>query len=100
MKISESRRRQLEWVALSVAENQRLRESMKTLEKMLAGAHADQDKLRAEKTQLEVENWELKNQLGDAISQEKSKALGPLVYCFHIFSLPMLTKIFYWCRAC
>ena len=50
MKISESRRRQLEWVALSVAENQRLRESMKTLEKMLAGTHADQDKLRAEKT--------------------------------------------------
>ena len=39
-----------------VAENQRLHESMKTLEKMLAGAHADQDKLRVEKTQLEVEN--------------------------------------------
>ena len=73
---------------------------MKTLEKMLAGAHADQDKLRAEKTQLEAKNWELKNQLGDGLSQEKSMALGSLVYYFRIFSLPMLTKIFYWCRAC
>ena len=45
MKISESRRHQLEWEALSVAENQKLRESMKTLEKMLAEAHADQDRL-------------------------------------------------------
>ena len=45
MKISESHRHQLEWVAPSVAENQRLCESMKTLEKMLAGAHDDQDKL-------------------------------------------------------
>jgi len=44
---------------------------MKTLEKMLAEAHADQDKLRAEKTQLEAENWELKNQLGDGVSREK-----------------------------
>ena len=67
---------------------------MKTLEKMLAGAHVDQDKLRAEKTQLEAENWELKNQLGDGVSREKSKALGPLVCCFDIFSLPMLTEIF------
>ena len=45
MKISESRRCQLEWAALSVVENQRLHESVKTLEKMLAKAHADQDKL-------------------------------------------------------
>ena len=73
---------------------------MKTLEKMLAGAHTDQDKLREKKMQLEAENWEVKNQLGDGVSQEKSKALGSLVYCFHIFSLPMLTEIFYWCRAC
>jgi len=73
---------------------------MKTLKKMLAGAHADQDKLRVEKMQLEAENWELKNQLGDGVSREKSKAVGPSVYCFHIFSLPMLTEIFYWCRAC
>ena len=56
MKISESHRCQLEWVALSVVENERLCESVKTLEKMLAGAHADQDKLRAEKTQLEAKN--------------------------------------------
>ena len=73
---------------------------MKTLEKMLVGAHANQDKLQAEKTQLEAENWELKNQLGDGVSREKSKASDPSVYCFHIFSLPMLTEIFYWCRAC
>ena len=99
MKISESHRRQLEWAAPSVAKNQRLCEFVKTLEKMLAGAHVDQDKLQAEKMQLEAKNWELKNQLGDGISQEKSKALGPSMYCFHIFSLPMLTKIFYWCRA-
>ena len=42
--------------ALLIAENQRLCESVKTLEKMLAGAHANQDKLQAEKKQLEVEN--------------------------------------------
>ena len=65
MKIFESRRRQLEWAAPSVAKNQRLCESVKALEKMLAGAQDNQDKLRAEKTQLEAENWELKNQLGD-----------------------------------
>ena len=61
MKISESRRHQLEWVALSVAENQKLRESMKTLEKMLAEAHTNWEKLQAEKTRLEAENWELTN---------------------------------------
>ena len=71
MKISESRRHELERVASSVAKNQRLHESVKTLGKMLAGAHADQDKLRAEKTQLEAKNWELKNQLGDGVSREK-----------------------------
>ena len=71
MKISESHRRQLERAAPSVAENQRLHESMNTLEKMLDRAHTDQDKLRAEKTQLEVKNWELKNQLGDGVSREK-----------------------------
>ena len=100
MKISKSRKHQLERAAPSVAENQRLREFVKTLEKMLARAHADQDKLQAEKKQHEAKNWELKNQLSDGVSREKSKALGPLVYCFHIFSLPMLTEIFYWCRAC
>ena len=68
MKISDSRICQLERTAPSVAKNQRLRESMKTTEKMLAGAHADQDKLQAEKTQLEAKNWELKNQLGNGIS--------------------------------
>ena len=72
---------------------------MKTLEKMLAGAHADQDKLRAEKTQLEVENWELKNQLGDGMVREKSKALGPTVYCLQILNSPMLIVIFHLSRA-
>ena len=56
MKISKSHRCQLEWVASSVVKNQRLRKSVKTLEKMLARAHADQDKLWVEKTQLEAEN--------------------------------------------
>ena len=41
MKISESHIRQLERAAPSVAENPRLRESVKTLEKMLAGAHTN-----------------------------------------------------------
>ena len=45
MKISESHRHQREWAVPSVAKNQRLHESVKTLEKMLAGAHTDQDKL-------------------------------------------------------
>ena len=67
MKISKNHRRQLEPAAPSIAENQRLRESVKTLEKMLAKAHIDQEKLRAEKTQLEAENWEPKNQLGNDV---------------------------------
>ena len=64
---------------------------METLEKILAEAHADREKLWAEKTQLEVENWELTEQLGDAMDHEESKALGPSVYCFHILNLPLLT---------
>ena len=83
----------------SIAKNQRLCESVETLEKMLAEAHADREKLLAEKTQLEMENWELTNQLGDGVDQEKSKALGPMVYCFHILNSPMLVVIFHWCRA-
>ena len=56
MKISENRARQPKRAAPLIAENQRLRESMETLEKMLAEAHADREKLQAEKTQLEAEN--------------------------------------------
>ena len=72
---------------------------METLEKMLAEAHADREKLQAEKTRLEAENWELTNKLGDGIDPEKSKALGPMVYCFHILNSPMMVVIFHWCRA-
>ena len=72
---------------------------MKTLEKMLAKAHVDQEKLQAEKTRLEAENWELMNQLGDGVDWEKSKALDPMAYCFHILNSPMLVVIFHWCRA-
>ena len=61
MKIFENHARQLKWAAPSIAKNQRLRESMETLEKMLAEAHTDREKLQAEKMQLEVENWELTN---------------------------------------
>ena len=61
MKISENRVRQPKQVAPSIAENQRLHESMETLEKMLAKAHADREKLQVEKTRLEAENWELTN---------------------------------------
>ena len=72
---------------------------METLEKMLAEAHTDREKLQAEKMQLEVENWELTNQLGDGVDQEKSKALGPMMYCFHILNSTMMVVIFHWCRA-
>ena len=67
MKISENHARQLKRVASSIAENQMLRESMETLEKMLVEAQADREKLQAEKTQLEAENWELTNQLSDGV---------------------------------
>ena len=67
MKISKNYAHQLKRVAPSIARNQRLRESVETLEKMLAEAHADQEKLQAEKMQLEAENWELMNQLGDGV---------------------------------
>ena len=56
MKIFENHTCQLKRVAPSIADNQKLRKSMETLEKMLAKAHANQEKLQAEKTQLEVEN--------------------------------------------
>ena len=72
---------------------------METLEKMLAKAHTNREKLQAEKTQLEAKNWELTNQLGDGIDWEKSKALGPMVNCFHILHLLMLTIIFHLCRG-
>ena len=67
MKISKNRAHQLKRAASSIAENQRLRESVETLENMLAEAHADREKLHAEKTQLEAENWELTNQLGNGV---------------------------------
>ena len=85
--------------ASSIAKNQRLCESVETLEKMLAEAHADREKSQAEMTQLEVKKWELTNQLDDGVDWEKSKALGPMVYCFHILNLPMLVVTFHWCRA-
>ena len=72
---------------------------METLEKVLDEAHIDREKLQAEMTQLEVKKWELTNQLGDGVDREKSKALGPTVYCFHILNSPMLVVIFHWCRA-
>ena len=56
MKIFENHACQLKWVAPSIAENQRLCESMETLDKMLAEAHADWEKLQAKKMQLETEN--------------------------------------------
>ena len=56
MKISKNHACQLKWVASSIAENQRLCEFVETLEKMRAKAHADREKLKAEKTQLEAEN--------------------------------------------
>ena len=40
---------------------------MEILEKMLAKAHTNREKLQAEKMQLEAENWELMNQLGDGV---------------------------------
>ena len=56
MKIFENHAHQLKWAAPSIVENQRLHESVDTLEKMLAEAHADREKLQAEKMQLEAEN--------------------------------------------
>lgn len=56
MKISENRTHQLERAAPTITENQRLRESMKALEKMLAVAHDDREKLEAQMAQLEAEN--------------------------------------------
>ena len=47
MKISENRACQLKQVAASISENQRLRESMETLEKMLTKTQADREKLQA-----------------------------------------------------
>ena len=56
MKISKNHKRQIEQAAPSVSENQRLCESVETLEKMLAEAHADWEKLQVEKMQLEAKN--------------------------------------------
>ena len=56
MKISENHACQLKQVAPSIAKNKRLRESVENLEKMLAEAHADREKLQEENMLLEVEN--------------------------------------------
>ena len=56
IKIFENHTCSLEQVAPLIAENQWLHESVETLEKMLAKAHTDLEKLQAEKTQLEAEN--------------------------------------------
>ena len=62
-----------------IDENQRLRESVMTLEKMLAGVNVDREKLRAKKTQLEEDNWQLTVLLGDMVDLEKCKFLHPMV---------------------
>ena len=69
MKISENRARQLERAAPAIAKNQRLHESVEALEKMLAGAHGDREKLLARMAQLEAENWALIEQLGEAVNR-------------------------------
>lgn len=45
MKIYENHARQLKRIAPAITENQRLCELVEALEKMLAGAHSDREKL-------------------------------------------------------
>lgn len=45
MKIADNRTRPLEQAALALIENKRLRESVESLEKSLAGDHDDKEKL-------------------------------------------------------
>jgi len=66
MRTAEHRARQLERAALAIAENKRLLESVKELEKSLAGARSDNEKVQARVTQLESENLKLTDQLSTA----------------------------------
>ena len=66
MRTAEHRARQLERAALAIAENKRLLESVKELEKSLAGARSDNEKVQARVTQLELENLKLTDQLSTA----------------------------------
>lgn len=50
MRTSEHRARQLERAAPAIAENKRLLESVEALEKSLAGAHSDKEKIQARVT--------------------------------------------------
>ena len=69
MKTSEHRAGLLERAAPALAENKRLRESVEALEKSLAGAHGDKEKLQSRVSELESENWSL-------TEQKNGKTLG------------------------
>lgn len=59
MKTSEHYARLLEWVALGLAKNKRLNESMEALKKSLAGGHGDKERLQSRVLELQVKNWSL-----------------------------------------
>ncbi|CAD6265891.1 unnamed protein product [Miscanthus lutarioriparius] len=67
MKTAEHRTCLLEQAAPAFAENKRLRESMEALERSLAGAHGDKEKLQSRVSELESKNWSLTEQLSTAV---------------------------------
>lgn len=79
MKILERRVHQLEHVGPLIDENQQLREFVESLERMLAAAHADRERLRAKKAQLEEDNWQLMVQVGDMVDLENGEFCTQLV---------------------
>lgn len=71
MKTADNHARQLERAALAITENKRLRESVELLEKSLAGAHNDKERLQSHISELESENWALTEQLRTVADQKK-----------------------------
>ncbi|XP_066324369.1 uncharacterized protein [Miscanthus floridulus] len=70
VRVSEHRARHVEKVAPLFAENKRLQESVEALEKSLAIAHSDKEKMQAHVWQVESENLVLTEQLSTTIDRE------------------------------
>ncbi|CAD6272346.1 unnamed protein product [Miscanthus lutarioriparius] len=82
MRTTEHHASQVERATPAIAENERLKESVKALEKMLADAHSDKKAVQARVKQLESENLALTDQLSMAEAKlttvfEELSTVGP-----------------------
>lgn len=74
----------------SLRKTKRLRGSVEDLERNLAAAHSDNDKLRQRATELFDENMNISLQLGDALKRVEGKPVIPNRDCFMLASSQFL----------